>query len=376
MASLRSHRWTRGRALLLALAVAILSPAHATGAEAPPPLVPVAPEPPPAGPYPFTDIASSAFTVEIAWLYTAGITGGCRATNFCPVGSVTREQMASFLVRALDLASTTRDFFTDDDTSIHEDDINRLAAAGVTGGCAAARYCPRAVVTREQMASFLVRALELPDTAADYFVDDGASIHQADINRLASSGITGGCSVGRYCPGASVTREQMAAFMFRGLATFATAAPALPLTAPPSAPLGTGGPYPSVPISQLACEGGSVYATSPRVEASTVGAGGLDAYVWWHALLYAWDGVAWTLVDSSGWYWSLVHPTSPGAADGVAGPTWYPERGGPIVSRWIYWNPAPGSSYAIAHVVADADGSTSVAVSYTASTAEHWCAVQ
>jgi len=66
--------------------------------------------------------------------------------------------MASFLVRALDLPPTSTDFFADDAGLVHEQDINRLAASGITTGCAANRFCPNSVVTREQMAAFLHRA--------------------------------------------------------------------------------------------------------------------------------------------------------------------------------------------------------------------------
>jgi hypothetical protein len=166
---------------------------------------------------PFTDIGSSAFKNDILWLYNAGITGGCSATKFCPKANVTREQMASFLARALKLPATTTDFFGDDNSSIHEGDINRLAAAGVTGGCDTGRFCPKSNVTREQMASFLARAFKLPGTTADFFADDETSIHESSINRLAASGITGGCGTGRYCPRANVTREQMAAFLHRAM---------------------------------------------------------------------------------------------------------------------------------------------------------------
>ncbi len=51
----------------------------------------------------FIDISDSAFITEIDWLAAAGITSGCSDTWFCPKDSVTREQMASFLARALDL---------------------------------------------------------------------------------------------------------------------------------------------------------------------------------------------------------------------------------------------------------------------------------
>jgi hypothetical protein len=67
--------------------------------------------------------------------------------------------MASFLSRALDLPSTSKDFFTDDSGSTHQVAINRVAAAGITTGCTATTYCPRLPVTRGQMAAFLHRAL-------------------------------------------------------------------------------------------------------------------------------------------------------------------------------------------------------------------------
>jgi S-layer homology domain len=167
---------------------------------------------------PFTDIGSSPFRGDILWLYGEGITGGCSATKFCPTASVTRGQMAAFLNRALNLPATSTDFFADDDASMFEGDINRLAAAGITGGCAAGRFCPDAEVTREQMASFLVRALDLPGSTVDRFTDDETSIHEGDINRLAAAGITGGCTATNFCPRADVTRGQMAAFLYRALA--------------------------------------------------------------------------------------------------------------------------------------------------------------
>ena len=165
---------------------------------------------------PFSDIASSQFYNDILWIAAEGITGGCGGGKYCPNASVTREQMASFLARALNLPNASRDFFADDNSSPHEGDINRVAQAGITGGCDTNRYCPRSNVTRAQMASFLVRALDLPGTTTNYFDDDTGNIHHNQINALARSGITGGCATRRYCPNADVTRGQMAAFLHRG----------------------------------------------------------------------------------------------------------------------------------------------------------------
>ena len=165
----------------------------------------------------FSDTAGSSFEYDIAWLAESGITAGCGGDRFCPRSVVTREQMASFLGRALDLPATSTDFFTDDERSAHEPDINRLAASGTTGGCAPDRFCPSGSVTREQMASFLGRALDLPATSTDFFTDDEGSPHETDINRLAASGITGGCGATTFCPRGAITREQMAAFLHRAL---------------------------------------------------------------------------------------------------------------------------------------------------------------
>ena len=166
---------------------------------------------------PFTDIDSSIFKNDIIWLFESGITTGCSPTTFCPDNVVTRGQMAAFLDRALHLPTTNTDYFSDDNSSIFEANINRLAASGITTGCSPTTFCPDNVVTRGQMAAFLDRALHLPTTNTDYFSDDNSSIFEANINRLAASGITTGCSPTTFCPDNVVTRGQMAAFLHRAL---------------------------------------------------------------------------------------------------------------------------------------------------------------
>ena len=167
------------------------------------------------GPGGFYDTHTSPFGADIAWLVEAGITTGCAPGYYCPTAPVSREQMASFLTRSWDLPPSPTDYFVDDASSSHQPDINSIALAGLTVGCAPARYCPKTDVSRDQMASFLARALGLPPATRDYFSDDAGSVHEADINRLAAAGVTNGCGGGRYCPGAPVTREQMAAFLHR-----------------------------------------------------------------------------------------------------------------------------------------------------------------
>lgn len=165
----------------------------------------------------FADTLSSTFRDDILWIYEEGITFGCGPDKYCPEAPVTRGQMASFLVRAFDLPPTTTDYFTDDETSTHEADINALRKAGITVGCTPTTYCPTATVSRDQMASFLSRALELPPTTTDYFTDDTGNTHEQNINRLRKANITTGCTPTTYCPTSVVTRGQMAAFLRRSV---------------------------------------------------------------------------------------------------------------------------------------------------------------
>ena len=181
---------------------------------------------PPAGGT-FSDDDGSVFEADIEWMADAGITKGCNPPSnslFCPDSVVTRGQMAAFLVRALGLTDRLDDPFTDDDGSIFEADIERLATAGITKGCNPPvndRFCPDSKVTREQMAAFLVRALGYTDAGgSNLFVDDDTSIFEADIDRLATAGVTKGCNPpvnDRFCPTGYVTRGQMAAFLHRAL---------------------------------------------------------------------------------------------------------------------------------------------------------------
>jgi hypothetical protein len=177
---------------------------------------------------PFNDVSPTdwAYSYIIA-IYEAGITTGCGNENFCPLDLVTRAQMAVFLVRALE-GDPAADYcggvdpFSDVSASAWScGHIKRLVELGITQGCDDDRFCPNANVTREQMAVFIVRAVE-GEPAADYcggsapFNDVSASAWSCGyIKRLVELGITSGCGGGNYCPDASVTREQMAAFLAR-----------------------------------------------------------------------------------------------------------------------------------------------------------------
>ena len=153
-----------------------------------------------------------------------GITAGCGAGNYCPAASVTRAQMAVFVLKAKHGASyippdPTGTVFSDvPSTAFAAAWIEQLAAEGITAGCGGGNYCPANEITRGQMAVFLLRAREgssyLPEAATGIFADVPASNPFARwIEELFRRGITAGCGGGNYCPGNPNTRGQMAVFL-------------------------------------------------------------------------------------------------------------------------------------------------------------------
>jgi beta-lactamase superfamily II metal-dependent hydrolase len=191
----------------------------------------------------FVDDDGNVHEANIEAIAAAGITKGCNPpTNnrYCPDSSVTRGQMAAFLRRAFKLPASSTDYFVDDNDSIFEADINAVAAAGITKGCNPPvnnRFCPEGKATRGQMAAFLRRTFAYPAATTDYFTDDNDSIFEADINAIAQAGVTKGCNPptnDRYCPSALVRRDQMASFLARALGL-------APITPPP--PTGGGGEF-------------------------------------------------------------------------------------------------------------------------------------
>lgn len=112
--------------------------------------------------------------------------------------------------------------FVDDDGNPHEPMIEAIADAGITNGCATdpPMYCPADIVTRAEMAAFLLRADgESPRaTYAGYFVDVPSDAWYAGhVERLYELGLTTGCDTDplRFCPTAGVLRSEMAAFLIR-----------------------------------------------------------------------------------------------------------------------------------------------------------------
>jgi hypothetical protein len=112
-------------------------------------------------------------------------------------------------------------FFSDDDDSVHEVDIDKLAADGTTKGCNPpdnTMYCPERLITRGEIAAFIRRTLSLPAAEEDHFADDAGSVFEGDINAITAAGIGFGCTETDYCPDQPLLRDEMAELLIRSFA--------------------------------------------------------------------------------------------------------------------------------------------------------------
>ncbi len=177
------------------------------------------PEPEPFIGTSFSDDDGSPHEADIEQLVELGVTRGCSETEYCPLDSITRGQMAAFVRRYLDLqpfnASAS---YTDTEGHLFSDDIEAITEAGIGFGCNEFDYCPDAPLTRQEMARFLVGTFDIPMLGASsgVFDDIDANPFSEYIEAIEAVGVTLGCTDTSYCPSDVVTREQMASFFVRG----------------------------------------------------------------------------------------------------------------------------------------------------------------
>jgi hypothetical protein len=178
----------------------------------------------------FADVPpDSPFFDAINLLGLRSITSGCGSAplTYCPNTTITRGQMAVFIVRSVmggdSFSTDASPHFTDVPPS-HQffTWIQKLSELGIANTCATGQFCPDSPVTRDQMAMFIIRARfgaawPLAYPATPLFADV-PSTHPffSWIQKMGQIGITSGCTPTQYCPNDTVTRGQMAVFIMRG----------------------------------------------------------------------------------------------------------------------------------------------------------------
>ena len=214
-------RLRRTTAVVVGVAMVLAMTATPASADAAPARDPSKFACPPNLPNPFTDIAGSVHETDIRCGFLYGFFNGTSSTTFSPEADMTRGQYASILARAVAHSgnvdvNTTDAGFTDIAGNVHRDAINFLANIGDIRGTTSTTFNPDAPITREQAASLGARLLPLPPDAPDAFVDDDGSIHEADINALAAVGLASGVDSTHFDPLGTVSRGAAASFLVRG----------------------------------------------------------------------------------------------------------------------------------------------------------------
>ena len=157
----------------------------------------------------------------IDWAFTAGITDRCPTLDdlTCPELPVTRDEMALFLWRFKSLPVATLSAAFDDVPvdAAYGPAVNWLAENRITLGCAPNRYCPDGTVTRAEMAAFLWRLEGSPEgsTPAGFTDVPDESFAAKAVDWLLASETTTGCTTTTYCPEGLVTRAEMFTFLKR-----------------------------------------------------------------------------------------------------------------------------------------------------------------
>lgn len=173
-----------------------------------------------------SDPPPHTFAAEISWLAAAGITTGYNDGTFRPSARVSRQAMAAFLFRFVDLVDGVS--FTTPSTPEFNDvptshpffeSIEWMSATGLSTGYPDGTFRPSDSVSRQAMAAFLFRYVgpspySPPATPTFSDVPSSHPFYE-EIEWLASTGVTTGYSDGSFRGSAPVSRQAMAAFLMR-----------------------------------------------------------------------------------------------------------------------------------------------------------------
>jgi hypothetical protein len=110
----------------------------------------------------FSDIANDSFAPYINRMYELGITDGCGVGLFCPDDPSLRKTMAVWLVKAIGERTSVKAYdayFSDIDDDSFAAYINKIYEMGLTTGTSETTFSPDSSLTRREMAVFVVRTV-------------------------------------------------------------------------------------------------------------------------------------------------------------------------------------------------------------------------
>lgn len=170
----------------------------------------------------FTDVPTT-FNLynEISWMSNNLITNGYPDGTFRPGTTLDRGMMAAFLYRLAGrpaIPNIPQRFPDVAPSHVFYNEIQWLSSTGITQGFDDGGYHPFEQVNRDQMAAFMYRMNGSPEVRAEApaFPDITPSLKfYNEVRWLADMKITLGFPDGTFRPGASINRDQVAAFIYR-----------------------------------------------------------------------------------------------------------------------------------------------------------------
>ncbi|BBH24405.1 hypothetical protein Back11_57500 [Paenibacillus baekrokdamisoli] len=174
---------------------------------------------------PYNDISSSFAKSEIIDLYEKNIITGTSASTFSPTQSITRAEFVTVLDRMLRLhpVSSPVSPFTDVSKSAwYYGWIQAAVQLGLAEGTSASTFAPAKSVTRQEAAALLARALKQPEAVTSVskgFKDSSliAAWAKAPIGTMQKLGLMKGDNTGKFRPNDSITRQETAVMIDRVL---------------------------------------------------------------------------------------------------------------------------------------------------------------
>lgn len=174
----------------------------------------------------FSDDEGNAHEADIDRIAEQRITIGCDPADllrYCPREGTKRIQLAVFIGRTLGITPvakpTTQTFQDIPLTWSTAGMVEALDDEGILKACSTSGtrrwYCPRAIATRLDVATFLQRALKLPLATAQGTYTDVPAADAAAVEAVVSQGIMTACSPTTFCSNHPVRRDAMATFLAR-----------------------------------------------------------------------------------------------------------------------------------------------------------------
>ncbi|MCC6368735.1 MAG: FAD-dependent oxidoreductase [Bryobacterales bacterium] len=173
--------------------------------------------------YVYSDVPfGSPYWPDVQLASSRGLMLGYSFSNFGVTGVITRREAALVLTRLLNLptAQPAEGIFDDvPPTDPAATAIEAIYRRQITQGCSAAplNFCPDATLSREQLAAFLARALQLPYAAITLADVSLKSPLYSSIAAVSARSIMEPCAPGLFCPGAPALRGGLARSLIRAL---------------------------------------------------------------------------------------------------------------------------------------------------------------